>query len=262
MMADDSLILGGRVFSSRLLIGTGKYRDFDETRRAAEMSAAQIITAAVRRTNLGQEENAPSLLDALPPEKYTILPNTAGCYDAESAVRTLRLARELLDGANLVKLEVLGDRETLFPDIVQTIAAARELVADGFAVMAYTSDDPVAARELEEIGCTAIMPLASLIGSGMGILNPHNLRVILRNAKVPVIVDAGVGAPSDAAKAMEMGCDGVLTNTAIAKSGDPPRMAAAMRDAVRAGREAHLAGLMQPGNASPSSPTRGIIGAA
>lgn len=261
-MTEDSLILGGRAFSSRLLIGTGKYRDFAETRRAAEMSGAQIITAAVRRTNLGQEKNAPSLLEILPPEKYTILPNTAGCYDAESAVRTLRLARELLDGASLVKLEVLGDRETLFPNVMQTIAAARELVADGFAVMAYTSDDPVAARELEEIGCTAIMPLASLIGSGMGIVNPHNLRAILRHAKVPVIVDAGVGAPSDAAKAMEMGCDGVLTNTAIAESGNPPRMAAAMRDAVRAGREAHLAGLMQQkSGASPSSPVRGVIGA-
>lgn len=261
-MADDSLTLAGRDFSSRLLLGTGKYRDFNETRRAVDASAAQIVTVAVRRTNIGQERDAPSLLEALPPEKYTILPNTAGCYDAVSAVRTLKLARELLDGANLVKLEVLGDKQTLFPDIVQTLAAARELVADGFTVLAYTSDDPVVARELENIGCAAIMPLASLIGSGMGIVNPHNLRIIIANAKVPVIVDAGVGAPSDAAKAMEMGCDGVLTNTAIANAKDPVRMAAAMRDAVRAGREGYLAGLMtQHTNAAPSSPQSGIIGA-
>lgn len=259
---DDSLTIAGRDFTSRLLIGTGKYRDFDETRRAAEASGAQIITAAVRRTNLGQERGAPSLLEVLPPEKYTILPNTAGCYDAASAVRTLKLARELLDGANLAKLEVLGDAQTLFPDVVQTLAAARELVADGFAVLAYTGDDPVVARELENIGCAAVMPLASLIGSGMGIVNPHNLRVIIENAKIPVIVDAGVGAPSDAAKAMEMGCAAVLTNTAIAEAGDPPRMAAAMRDAVRAGREGYLAGLMtRRGGASPSSPQTGVVGA-
>ena len=262
MTADDSLTVAGGKFSSRLLIGTGKYRSFDETRRAAEASAAEIITVAVRRTNIGQESGAPSLLDALPPDKYTILPNTAGCYDAASAVRTLKLARELLDGANLAKLEVLGDKRTLFPDVAQTLAAARELVADGFAVLAYTSDDPVVARELENIGCAAVMPLASLIGSGMGIVNPHNLRVIIENARVPVIVDAGVGAPSDAAKAMEMGCDGVLTNTAIAEARAPVRMAAAMRDAVRAGREGYLAGLMtRRTGAAPSSPPAGVVGA-
>ena len=259
--ADDGLHIGGRAFSSRLLVGTGKYRSFDETRRAIEASAAQIVTVAVRRTNIGQEKNAPSLLEVISPKKYTILPNTAGCYDAAAAVRVLRLARELLDGENLVKLEVLGDKHTLFPDVVQTLAAARELVADGFLVMAYTSDDPVVAKELENIGCAAVMPLASLIGSGMGIVNPHNLQLIMDNANIPIIVDAGVGAPSDATRAMEMGCDGVLTNTAIAHAANPVLMASAMRRAVIAGREGFCAGIMpRRYAASPSSPLSGIIG--
>lgn len=258
---DSPLVIGGREYASRLLVGTGKYADFDQTRRAVEASGAEIVTVAVRRTNIGQEAGEPSLLDALPPDKFTILPNTAGCYDAASAVRTLKLARELLDGASLVKLEVLGDKATLYPDVAQTLEAARELVADGFAVMAYTSDDPVVARELENIGCAAVMPLASLIGSGMGIVNPHNLRTIIENASAPVIVDAGVGAPSDAACAMEMGCDGVLTNTAIALSSDPVRMAAAMQKAVEAGRDAYCAGIMPRRHAaSPSSPVLGVLG--
>ena len=259
--SDLPLTIAGRRFASRLLIGTGKYASFDQTRQAAEASGAEIITVAVRRTNIGQEKNEPSLLDALPPSRWTILPNSAGCYDAASAVRVLKLARELLDGASLVKLEVLGDAGSLYPDVAQTLAAARELIADGFSVMAYTSDDPIVARELENIGCAAVMPLASLIGSGMGIVNPHSLRLIIENAKVPVIVDAGVGAPSDAALAMELGCDGVLTNTAIALAQDPPKMAAAMRDAVVAGRAGYCAGLMprRPA-ASPSSPSAGRIG--
>lgn len=257
----DTLNIAGREFTSRLLVGTGKYRDFDETSRAVAASGAQIVTVAVRRANIGQDKDAPNILDALPPDQYTILPNTAGCYDAASAVRALKLARELLDGEPLAKLEVLGDKTTLFPDVSQTLIAARELAADGFKVMAYTSDDPVIARELENIGCAAVMPLASLIGSGMGIVNPHNLRIILENANIPVIVDAGVGAPSDAARAMEMGCDGVLTNTAIAEAKQPVRMAAAMRDAVIAGREGFCAGLMpRRGAASPSSPQEGVVG--
>ena len=259
-MTDSPLLIAGRKFSSRLLVGTGKYADFAETRRAIAASGAEIATVAVRRTNIGQEKNEPSILDALP-DSITILPNTAGCYDAASAVRALKLARELLDGETLAKLEVLGDKKTLYPDVVQTLAAARELVADGFAVMAYTSDDPVIALELENIGCAAVMPLASLIGSGMGIINPHNLRIIIENANIPVIVDAGVGAPSDAAAAMEMGCDGVLTNTAIARAKNPERMAAAMRHAVVAGREGFCAGLMaRQTAAAPSSPETGIIG--
>ncbi len=261
MKTDMPLTIAGREYPSRLLVGTGKYADFAQTRQAIEASGAQIVTVAVRRTNIGQESNEPSLLEVLPPDEWTILPNTAGCYDAASAVRVLKLARDLLDGANLVKLEVLGDKTTLYPDIVQTLVAARELVADGFDVMAYTNDDPVVARELENIGCAAIMPLASLIGSGMGIVNPHNLRTIIENAKMPIIVDAGVGAPSDAAIAMELGCDGVLTNTAIAAAQDPPRMAAAMRQAVIAGREAFCAGLMpRRFIAAPSSPVQGQIG--
>ena len=257
----DILTLGGQSFTSRLLLGTGKYRDLDETRRAVEASNSQIITVAVRRADAGRKEGEPSLLEAFPAERYTVLPNTAGCYDAASAVRTLKLARELLDGASLVKLEVLGDDKTLFPDVSQTLSAARELVADGFSVLAYTSDDPVVARELENIGCAAVMPLASLIGSGMGIVNPHNLRIIIENAGIPVIVDAGVGAPSDAARAMEMGCDGVLTNTAVAHAKDSVRMAAAMKDAVVAGREGFLAGIMpRQYIAAPSSPSAGIIG--
>ena len=239
----DPLVIGGRAFSSRLVVGSGKYRDFAQTRAAAVAAGAQIVTVAVRRVNLGQESGE-NLLDYLPPSEFTILPNSAGCFTAADAVRTLRLGRELLDGAPLVKLEVLGDKETLFPDVGQTLIAAEELARDGFSVMAYTSDDPIVALELEKRGCAAVMPLASLIGSGMGVVNPHNLRLIIERASAPVIVDAGVGAPSDAAAAMEMGCDGVLTNTAIAKAGDPVRMAAAMKAAVVAGRNAHLAGIM------------------
>ncbi|AOF81117.1 thiazole biosynthesis ThiG family protein [Methyloversatilis sp. RAC08] len=260
-MSSDTWQVGRRTFSSRLLVGTGKYRDFDETRDAIDASGAEIITVAIRRTNIGQEPGQPSLLDVLPPDRYTLLPNTAGCYTADDAVRTLRLARELLDGHNLVKLEVLGDADTLFPDMPQTLAAAETLVKDGFDVMVYCSDDPIQAKRLEEIGCVAVMPLASLIGSGMGILNPWNLRLIIDNARVPVIVDAGVGTASDAAIAMELGCDGVLMNTAIAKAQQPVLMASAMRKAVEAGREAFLAGRMPRKlySAAPSSPTSGLI---
>jgi thiazole synthase len=258
----DELIIAGQSHSSRLLIGTGKYKDFDETRRAVEESGAQIVTVAIRRTNIGQTAGEPNLLDAVPPSKYTYLPNTAGCYSADDAIRTLRLARELLDGHDLVKLEVLGDPKTLYPNVVETLKAAEILVKDGFKVMVYTSDDPIIAKQLEEIGCVAVMPLASLIGSGMGILNPWNLQIIIDNAKVPVIVDAGVGTASDAAIAMELGCDGVLMNTAIAGAGNPVLMASAMKKAVQAGREAFLAGRMPKKlySASPSSPTTGMIG--
>jgi thiazole synthase len=260
----DSLIIAGKAFGSRLLIGTGKYKDFDETRRAVEASGAQIVTVAIRRTNIGQNAGEPSLLDALPPSKYTYLPNTAGCYTADDAVRTLRLARELLDGHELVKLEVLGDPKTLFPNMMETLKAAETLVQDGFKVMVYCRDDPILAKRLEEIGCVAVMPLASLIGSGMGILNPWNLQLILENAKVPVIVDAGVGTASDAAIAMELGCDGVLMNTAVAAAKNPVLMAQAMKKAVEAGREAYLAGRMPKKlyAAAPSSPSVGIIGKA
>jgi thiazole synthase len=260
-MSSDTWQVGRRTFSSRLLVGTGKYRDFDETRDAIEASGAEIITVAIRRTNIGQEPGQPSLLDVLPPDRYTLLPNTAGCYTADDAVRTLRLARELLDGHSLVKLEVLGDADTLFPDMPQTLAAAETLVRDGFDVMVYCSDDPIQAKRLEEIGCVAVMPLASLIGSGMGILNPWNLRLIIDNARVPVIVDAGVGTASDAAIAMELGCDGVLMNTAIARAQQPVLMASAMRKAVEAGREAFLAGRMPRKlySAAPSSPSTGLI---
>ena len=258
----DPLIVAGRAYRSRLLVGTGKYRDFDETRTAIVASGAEIVTVAIRRTNIGQDANAPSLLDVLPPSEFTYLPNSAGCYTADEAVRTLKLARELLDGHALVKLEVLGDANTLFPNVRETLKAAERLVADGFQVMVYTSDDPIAARELENIGCVAIMPLASLIGSGMGILNPWNLKLIIEQARVPVLVDAGVGTASDAAVAMELGCAGVLMNTAIAKAQDPVRMARAMRLAVDAGREAFLAGRMPRKlyAATPSSPTTGMIG--
>jgi thiazole synthase len=258
----DPLVIAGHAYRSRLLVGTGKYRDFDQTRAAIVASGAQIVTVAIRRTNIGQDANAPSLLDVLPPSEFTYLPNSAGCYTADDAVRTLRLARELLDGHPLCKLEVLGDRDTLFPDVRETIKAAERLVADGFQVMVYTSDDPIVARELEAIGCVAIMPLASLIGSGMGILNPWNLRLILEQAKVPVLVDAGVGTASDAAVAMELGCAGVLMNTAIALAQDPVRMGRAMRLAVEAGREAYLAGRMPRKlyAASPTSPTGGLVG--
>jgi len=257
----DPLIVGGRAYRSRLLVGTGKYRDFDQTRDAIVASGAEIVTVAIRRTNIGQDANAPSLLDVLPPSEFTYLPNSAGCYSADEAVRTLKLARELLDGHALVKLEVLGDASTLFPNVRETLRAAERLVAEGFEVMVYTSDDPIIARELEQIGCVAIMPLASLIGSGMGILNPWNLRLIVDQARVPVLVDAGVGTASDAAIAMELGCAGVLMNTAIAQAQDPVRMARAMRLAIDAGREAFLAGRMPRKlyAASPSSPTSGLI---
>ncbi|MFM9968716.1 MAG: thiazole synthase [Burkholderiales bacterium] len=257
----DPLVIGGRAFSSRLLLGTGKYKDFDETRRALDAGGVQIVTVAIRRTNIGQNKNEPSLLDAVPPSEFIYLPNTAGCYNAADAVRTLRLARELLDGHDLVKLEVLGDPQTLFPHVTETLAAAETLVKDGFKVMVYTSDDPLIAKRLEEIGCVAIMPLASLIGSGMGILNPWNLRLIIDQAKVPVIVDAGVGTASDAAIAMELGCDAVLMNTAVALAKNPVLMAQAMKKAVEAGRDAYLAGRMPKKfySAQPSSPTEGLI---
>jgi thiazole synthase len=259
--ADDLLTVAGRTFHSRLLTGTGKYKDFDETRRATEAAGAQIVTLAIRRVNIGQDASQPNLLDALPPDRFTLLPNTAGCYTADDAVRTCRLARELLDGHNLVKLEVLGDERTLYPDVVQTLVAAEKLVADGFDVMVYTSDDPILARRLEEIGCAAIMPLAAPIGSGLGIQNHYNLLEIVENAKVPVIVDAGVGTASDAAIAMELGCDGVLMNTAIAGAKDPVLMAHAMKLAVEAGRAAFRAGrIPRKRFASASSPVDGLVG--
>ncbi len=258
---NDKLIIAGKSYNSRLLVGTGKYRDFVETKAAVEASGAEIITIAIRRSNIGQNPGEPSLLEILPPSKYTLLPNTAGCYSAEDALRTLRLARELLDGHSLVKLEVLGDPQSLYPNVIETIAAAKTLVAEGFQVMVYTSDDPIIAKQLEDIGCVAIMPLASLIGSGMGILNPWNLQLIMERVQLPVIVDAGVGTASDAAIAMELGCDGVLMNTAIAGAQKPVLMACAMKQAVEAGRSAYLAGRMPKKlySASPSSPTAGII---
>ncbi len=256
------LVIAGRSYTSRLLVGTGKYQDFAQTRAAIDASGAEIVTVAIRRTNIGQDPGQPSLLDALPPSRFTYLPNTAGCYTAEDAIRTLRLARELLDGHDLVKLEVLGDPQSLYPNMVETIKAAQVLVGEGFKVMVYCSDDPIIARQLEDIGCVAVMPLASLIGSGMGILNPWNLQIIIDRLKVPVIVDAGVGTASDATIAMELGCDAVLMNTAIAGAANPVLMASAMRKAVEAGREAYLAGRMpkKAYQATPSSPTAGIIG--
>ena len=256
--SDKPFTLAGRTFQSRLLVGTGKYKDMDETRDAIAASGAEIVTVAVRRTNIGQNPGEPNLLDVISPDKYTILPNTAGCFDAVEAVRTCRLARELLDGHKLVKLEVLGDPKTLYPDVVQTLAAAEILVADGFDVMVYTSDDPILAKRLEEIGCVAVMPLAAPIGSGLGVQNRWSILEIVENAKVPVLVDAGVGTASDAAIAMELGCDGVLMNTAIAGARDPVLMASAMRKAVEAGREAFLAGrIPKKRNASASSPLDG-----
>ena len=257
----DPLVIAGRPYRSRLLIGTGKYKDFAETRAAVEASGAEIVTVAIRRTNIGQDPKQPSLLEFLPPAKFTLLPNTAGCYTADDAVRTLRLARELLDGHELVKLEVLGDPKSLYPNVVDTLAAAKTLVAEGFKVMVYTSDDPIIAKQLEEAGCVAVMPLASLIGSGMGILNPWNLGIIIEQAKVPVLVDAGVGTASDAAIAMELGCDGVLMNTAVAAAKNPVLMASAMKMAVEAGRAAYLAGRMPKKlySGAPSSPTSGMI---
>jgi len=260
-MSIDTFTLAGRDYTSRLLVGTGKYRDFTETRAAIDASGAQIVTVAIRRTNIGQDPDAPSLLDVVPPDGFTILPNTAGCYTAEDAVRTLRLARELLDGSSLVKLEVLGDKNNLFPNMPATLQAARTLVDDGFQVMVYCTDDPIQCRMLEDIGCVAIMPLASLIGSGMGILNPWNLRLIIDQARVPVLVDAGVGTTSDAAIAMELGCDGVLMNTAIAGARDPIAMARAMKLAVQAGRLAYRAGRIPRKfySADPSSPSVGLL---
>ena len=257
----DTLIIAGKVYSSRLLVGTGKYRDFTQTRLAIDASGAQIVTIAIRRINIGQDPNEPNLLDIISPLKYTLLPNTAGCYTAETAVHTLRLARDLLDGHNLMKLEVLGDTKTLYPNMIETIKAAEILIKEGFQLMVYTSDDPIIAKRLEEIGCVAIMPLASLIGSGMGIINPWNLQIIIDNAKVPVLIDAGVGTASDAAIAMELGCDGVLMNTAIAAAKNPVLMASAMKKAVEAGREAFLAGRMTKKlySADSSSPLSGII---
>jgi thiazole synthase len=256
----DTFEVAGRAFTSRLLVGTGKYQDMEQTRRAIEASGAEIVTIAVRRTNIGQNRDEPNILDVLSPARYTILPNTAGCYDVKSAVRTCRLARELLDGHNLVKLEVLGDEKTLFPDVVATLEAAAELVKDGFQVMVYTNDDPIIAKRLEELGCVAVMPLAAPIGSGLGIRNRLNIRTIVENAAVPILVDAGVGTASDAAVAMELGCDGVLMNTAIAAARDPLLMASAMKKAIEAGREAYLAGRMAPRRfASASSPLEGLF---
>jgi len=257
---DSGLTIAGKTYKSRLLVGSGKYKDLEETRIATEASGAEIITVAIRRVNIGQDPNQPNLLDVVPPTKYTILPNTAGCFKAEDAVYTLQLARELLDGHKLVKLEVLGDEKTLFPNMPETLKAAEILVNDGFDVMVYCSDDPIQAKMLEDIGCAAIMPLASLIGSGMGILNPWNLSLIIEQSKVPVIVDAGVGTASDAAIAMELGCDGILMNSAIALAQDPVRMARAMKAAVEAGRDAFLAGrIPRKFAASPSSPMAGRI---
>lgn len=258
---DKPLVLAGRSYNSRLLVGTGKYKDLDETRQAIEASGAEIVTVAVRRTNIGQNPGEPNLLDVISPDRYTILPNTAGCYDAEEAVRTCRLARELLDGHNLVKLEVLADQKTLFPNVIETLKAAEVLVRDGFDVMVYTSDDPIVARQLAEIGCIAVMPLAGLIGTGLGICNPYNLRIILEEARVPVLVDAGVGTASDATIAMELGCEAVLMNSAIAHAQHPVLMAEAMKHAIVAGRLAYLAGRMPKKlYASASSPLEGLIG--
>ncbi|HEB95576.1 MAG TPA: thiazole synthase [Sedimenticola thiotaurini] len=258
--SNDTLSIAGRDYRSRLLVGTGKYKDMEETRQAIEASGAEIVTIAVRRTNIGQNADEPNILDVLPPERYTILPNTAGCYDVKTAVRTCRLARELLDGHNLVKLEVLGDEKTLFPDVIATLKAAEELIADGFDVMVYTNDDPIVARELEQMGCVAVMPLAAPIGSGLGIRNRLNILTIVENAGVPILVDAGVGTASDAAVAMELGCDGVLMNTAIAAAKRPVLMASAMKKAIEAGREAFLAGRMPAKRyASASSPLDGLF---
>ncbi len=257
---DDYFTLAGKQYRSRLLVGSGKYKDLEETRLATEASGAEIITVAIRRTNIGQNPGEPNLLDVISPDKYTILPNTAGCYTAEDAVRTCRLARELLGGHKLVKLEVLADQLTLFPDVAQTYIAAELLVKDGFDVMVYTNDDPIAAKRLEEIGCVAVMPLAAPIGSGLGIRNPYNILTIVENAKVPILVDAGVGTASDAAIAMELGCDGVLMNTAIAAAKNPVLMASAMRKGIEAGREAFLAGRMPRKRfASASSPIDGLF---
>ncbi len=256
----DTFTIAGKSYHSRLLVGTGKYTDMEQTRQAIAASGAEIVTVAVRRTNIGQSKSEPNILEVLPPDRYTILPNTAGCYDAKTAVRTCKLARELLDGHNLVKLEVLGDEKTLFPDVVATLVAAEELIKDGFQVMVYTNDDPIIAKRLEELGCVAVMPLAAPIGSGLGIRNRLNILTIVENAQVPILVDAGVGTASDAAVAMELGCDGVLMNTAIAAAQDPVLMASAMKKAIEAGREAFCAGRMPAKRfASASSPLDGVF---
>ena len=258
--ANDLLHIGSRTFTSRLLVGTGKYTDLAQTGEAIAASGAQIVTVAIRRVNIGQKKDEPNLLDVISPEKYTILPNTAGCFDAASAVRTCQLARELLDGHNLVKLEVLGDEKNLYPNVIETVKAAKTLIDDGFDVMVYTSDDPIVAKELESMGCVAIMPLGSLIGSGLGLLNRHTLSLIIEQTQVPVLVDAGVGTASDAAIALELGCDGVLMNTAIAHAQNPVLMASAMKHAVMAGREAFLAGRMPARYmAQASSPQTGYF---
>ena len=260
MTTTDLLTIAGKQYTSRLLLGTGKYKDLDETGRAIEAGGAEIITVAIRRTNIGQNPDEPNLLDVISPDRYTLLPNTAGCYTAEDAVRTCRLARELLDGHKLVKLEVLGDPKTLYPDVPATLEAAAILIKDGFDVMVYTSDDPIIAKRLEEMGCVAVMPLAAPIGSGMGIQNRYNILTIVENAKVPILVDAGVGTASDAAIAMELGCDGVLMNTAVAEAKNPVLMASAMKKGIEAGREAFLAGRMPRRRfASASSPIEGVI---
>ncbi|MAS81935.1 MAG: thiazole synthase [Legionellales bacterium] len=258
MTKTDAFSIAGIDYSSRLLVGTGKYIDLNETKNAIETSGAQIVTVAIRRLKIGQNEEQQNLLDVISPDKYTILPNTAGCYDVESAVRTCRLARELLNGHDLIKLEVLGDEKTLFPDVPRTLEAAKQLIDDDFKVMVYTSDDPIMAKRFEEMGCVAVMPLAAPIGSGLGIRNPYNIRTIVENASVPILVDAGVGTASDAAIAMELGCDGVLMNTAIAQAKNPILMASAMRKAIESGREAYLAGRMsRRAYASASSPING-----
>ena len=257
---NDRLHIGSRTFNSRLLVGTGKYTDLAQTGEAIAASGAQIVTVAIRRVNIGQKKDEPNLLDVISPEKYTILPNTAGCFDADTAVRTCQLARELLDGHNLVKLEVLGDEKNLYPNVIETVKAAKTLIDDGFDVMVYTSDDPIVAKELESMGCVAIMPLGSLIGSGLGLLNRHTLSLIIEQTQVPVLVDAGVGTASDAAIALELGCDGVLMNTAIAHAQNPVLMASAMKHAVMAGREAFLAGRMPARYmAQASSPQTGYF---
>ena len=259
-LSNDTFTVGSRTFSSRLLVGTGKYKDMAETGAAIGASEAEIVTVAIRRTNIGQNSNEPNLLDVISPDKYTILPNTAGCFDAETAIRTCKLARELLSGHNLVKLEVLGDEKTLYPNVMETLKAAKVLIDDGFEVMVYTSDDPIIAQELESMGCVAIMPLGSLIGSGLGLLNRHTLSLIIENANVPVLVDAGVGTASDAAIAMELGCDGVLMNSAIANAQNPVLMAQAMKHAIWAGRQAFLAGRMPMRKmAAASSPQTGYF---
>ncbi len=257
---ETPLTIAGKQYQSRLIIGSGKYQSFEQNREALVASGAEMITVAIRRVNLGQNKGEPSLLEVISPQQYTILPNTAGCYNAADAVRTCRMARELLDGHKLVKLEVLGDQKTLYPNVTETLIAAQELVNDGFDVMVYTSDDPLIAKRLEEMGCVAVMPLGAPIGSGLGIRNPYNIRMILENAKVPIIVDAGVGTASDAAIAMELGCDGVLMNTAIAEAKNPILMASAMKKAVESGREAFLAGRMPRRlYASASSPIDGTF---